>query len=280
MSSRILLLAVCMSCLILRSSAATRQGGSYLRTKVDDIARDSTADDAWTYGCVEGLSGPSHWGDLSPDWATCNQGKSQSPIQIQTGVLESSKKLLPFKVFSSSESSLPADIATATIHNRVFQLNIRGWSILLDQTSYGLVQIRFHTPAEHRVDGAIYPLEMQHEFVSKDGKIAILSVFYKYSTNYNPYISQYFQYLPLLKHQSILTNVTVPLHLAPEDTYPYYLYEGSLARPPCTEGVTWIIAQNVKLLSQSQFEDLKSIKGSSNRPTQPLNGRKVFVPAY
>nr|WOJ51793.1 carbonic anhydrase-like 1b [Phlegmariurus tetrastichus] len=279
MSSRTLLLTICTSCLILLSSATTWQGGSYLRTKVDGIAGDSTADDAWNYGCVEGLSGPSHWGDLSPDWETCSQGKSQSPIQIQTGCLESSNQLLPFSVFSSSES-LPTDIATATIHNRVFQLNIGGWSILLDDASYGLMQIRFHTPAEHRVDGAIYPLEMQHEFVSKDGKIVILSVFYKYSENYNPYISQYFRYLPLLKHQSILTNVTVPLHLAPEDTYPYYVYQGSLARPPCTEGVTWIIAQNVKLLSQSQFEALKGIKGSSNRPTQPLNGRKVFVPAY
>ncbi|KAJ7560089.1 hypothetical protein O6H91_04G112900 [Diphasiastrum complanatum] len=126
-----------------------------------------------------------------------------------------------------------------------------------------------------------YALEMQHEFISEVGDIAIIAIFYKYAKNSNPYISQYFKYLPQLKNENVFTNITVPVHLAQEDLYPYYLYKGSLARPPCTEGVTWIIAQNVKLLSQAQVEALKSItKGNSNRPAQPVNGRKVFVPAY
>ncbi|KAJ7560087.1 hypothetical protein O6H91_04G112900 [Diphasiastrum complanatum] len=213
---------------------------SYLRTVVDGSASDSPTESPWNYGCIDGLNGPSHWGKLSPEWAICDQGKSQSPIVIQTGALETSNQLAPLKLFPSG-ASLQTDTATATIQKNIFK----------------------------------------HEFISEVGDIAIIAIFYKYAKNSNPYISQYFKYLPQLKNENVFTNITVPVHLAQEDLYPYYLYKGSLARPPCTEGVTWIIAQNVKLLSQAQVEALKSItKGNSNRPAQPVNGRKVFVPAY
>ena len=33
----------------------------------------------WSY---EGASGPAHWGALSPDFAPCEQGRQQSPIDL------------------------------------------------------------------------------------------------------------------------------------------------------------------------------------------------------
>src|SRR4051794_14492956 len=33
----------------------------------------------WSY---DGENGPSHWGDLSPDFSTCKSGHVQSPIDI------------------------------------------------------------------------------------------------------------------------------------------------------------------------------------------------------
>ena len=35
----------------------------------------------WTY---EGPTGAEHWGDLDPEYAACNVGKEQSPIDIQS----------------------------------------------------------------------------------------------------------------------------------------------------------------------------------------------------
>ncbi|KAJ7515757.1 hypothetical protein O6H91_22G026500 [Diphasiastrum complanatum] len=127
---------------------------SYLRTVVDGSASDSPTESPWNYGCIDGLNGPSHWGELSPEWAICDQGKSQSPIVIQTGALETSNQLTPLNSFPSG-ASLQTETATATIQKNIFKLNIGGWSLLLDSIRYDLVQIHFHTPAEHRINGGI-----------------------------------------------------------------------------------------------------------------------------
>ena len=38
----------------------------------------------WTY---DGISGPSFWGLINPEWSQCNQGLRQSPIDIQSSEL-------------------------------------------------------------------------------------------------------------------------------------------------------------------------------------------------
>jgi hypothetical protein len=37
-------------------------------------------EDWWTY---DGISGPSFWGLINPDWSLCNEGRKQSPINIE-----------------------------------------------------------------------------------------------------------------------------------------------------------------------------------------------------
>src|SRR3954469_15943175 len=46
----------------------------------------------WSY---EGETGPSHWGDLSPEFSVCKSGREQSPIDI-TDVLESNLPAIGF----------------------------------------------------------------------------------------------------------------------------------------------------------------------------------------
>ena len=56
----------------------------------------------------------------------------------------------------------------------------------------------------------------------------------------------------------------------------YYTYYGSLTRPPCDEGVTWIILKTPLLVSPDHHSDLLSLQGYTARPTQALNGREVY----
>ena len=42
-------------------------------------------EDWWTY---DGISGPSFWGLINPEWSLCNEGRKQSPVDIEA------KKLL------------------------------------------------------------------------------------------------------------------------------------------------------------------------------------------
>ena len=43
-------------------------------------------DSWWTY---EGISGPEYWGVLNQEWTMCNKGRSQSPVNINPGMIPS-----------------------------------------------------------------------------------------------------------------------------------------------------------------------------------------------
>jgi carbonic anhydrase len=73
----------------------------------------------------------------------------------------------------------------------------------------------------------------------------------------------------------------------------FYQYKGSLTTPPCSEIVDWNMASTLQMISVKQYTDLLDVMynavnpfdcenfsivnshGSTSRPTQPLNGRKV-----
>ncbi|KAF7246182.1 Carbonic anhydrase-related protein [Varanus komodoensis] len=71
----------------------------------------------------------------------------------------------------------------------------------------------------------------------------------------------------------------------------YWVYEGSLTVPPCSEGVTWILFRYPLTVSQLQMEEFRRLRthvkgaellegcdgllGDNFRPTQPLSDRVI-----
>ena len=64
----------------------------------------------------------------------------------------------------------------------------------------------------------------------------------------------------------------------------YYMYQGSLTTPPCTEAVNWYVSSKVLSASKSQLDSFRAhlsgdftfAKGrGNNRALQPPNGRLV-----
>uniref|UniRef100_A0A8C6I2Z7 Alpha-carbonic anhydrase domain-containing protein n=1 Tax=Mus spicilegus TaxID=10103 RepID=A0A8C6I2Z7_MUSSI len=71
----------------------------------------------------------------------------------------------------------------------------------------------------------------------------------------------------------------------------YWVYEGSLTIPPCSEGVTWILFRYPLTISQMQIEEFRRLRthvkgaelvegcdgilGDNFRPTQPLSDRVI-----
>ncbi|XP_063155396.1 carbonic anhydrase-related protein isoform X2 [Candoia aspera] len=71
----------------------------------------------------------------------------------------------------------------------------------------------------------------------------------------------------------------------------YWVYEGSLTVPPCSEGVTWILFRYPLTISQVQIEEFRRLRthvkgadllgscdgilGDNFRPTQPLSDRVI-----
>uniref|UniRef100_A0A0N4Z3L9 Carbonic anhydrase n=1 Tax=Parastrongyloides trichosuri TaxID=131310 RepID=A0A0N4Z3L9_PARTI len=77
-------------------------------------------------------------------------------------------------------------------------------------------------------------------------------------------------------------SVTIESHRArgilPRSVDSFYRYEGSLTTPGCNEAVVWTVLDNPIVISQEQMDALRKLKTvvSNNRPTQPLNGRKIY----
>ena len=71
----------------------------------------------------------------------------------------------------------------------------------------------------------------------------------------------------------------------------FFAYKGSLTTPPCTDGLQWLFMESPLFIAQADLEFIrnqttffknsstayatKTIDGSNNRPTQPLNGREL-----
>ena len=56
-----------------------------------------------------------------------------------------------------------------------------------------------------------------------------------------------------------------------------FRYRGSLTTPPCSEGVTWIVAAQPIELSAEQIAAFTAIFNGNNRPVQPLGKRLITI---
>ncbi|HXN28331.1 MAG TPA: carbonic anhydrase family protein, partial [Candidatus Acidoferrales bacterium] len=129
------------------------------------VAQDHPANTPhWGYG---GAEGPDHWGDLSPDFATCKTGQRQSPIDIvgaqaaELAPIHFDYKLSPLKIINNGHT---------------IQINYEaGSSITVNGTALPLVQFHFHHVSENEINGQKYDMELH--FVHMDtaaGRAAVV----------------------------------------------------------------------------------------------------------
>jgi carbonic anhydrase len=236
-------------------------------------AAPPAGDPHWGY---EQLEGPARWGSLSPEWAVCGAGKTQSPIDIKQTV----KADLP---------ELRADFKPAALkivhHEHMADVINTGHSIQVNYTEgdtlkvggeeFQLLQYHFHSPSEHTVGGKQFPMEMHLVHRSAGGKLAVVGVFIeegKHNAAFDPVWSN----LPNAKSvEHHLEHLKVDVNDLLPATKTTFRYDGSLTTPPCSEGVKWIIMTDPIQLSAQQIGAFRSILKGNNRPVQPLNARKV-----
>jgi len=108
----------------------------------------------WSY---HGEEAAQYWGDLSKDYSPCEKGKKQSPINIAHETGED----LPDLDFTYHPMKVELVNNGYTV-----QLNIaKGNYLKVADKSYELLQMHFHTPSEHYLDGT--PFAMEAHFVHK-----------------------------------------------------------------------------------------------------------------
>ena len=222
----------------------------------------------WDY---EGESGPSAWGKLKPEYSTCDLGQRQSPIHIlASDALTGPAEPLQLNYLPTSGSvvntghTIQVDLDPANPDT----LTVRG-------SSYRLVQIQFHHPAETQIDARSFAMEVQLLHRNDKNQLAVLSILMDPGPA-NAMINKVWTYMPL----DTQDRVAMPpgsldiLPLLPQDRR-YYMYMGSLSTPPCTEGVLWLVLKNQVNLSQDQLRLFTKQFPNNARPAQALNGRVV-----
>ena len=226
--------------------------------------KDKTDHDvAWSY---EGATGPEHWGHLSPDYALCKDGQSQSPIDIVataegTAELDFNYVEIPLKIIDTGRT--------------IDVIGEGGGSLSVAGQTFDLVQ--FHHRSEHMVAGKDYDMTVHLVHANSDGQLAVVGVFLAAGQS-NPFIQTLWDALPDRKNEVMtIEGVTIdPAQLLPESPN-YYAYSGSLTTPRCSENVRWHVMTNPIELSEEQIATFAAIYPNNRRPVQPLNGRAVTL---
>lgn len=218
----------------------------------------------WAY---DGKEGPQNWSKLSPEFATCAQGKFQSPIDIREGIR---LNLDPVK-FDYKPSPL-----RILDNGHTVQVNYgMGSSITVSGEKYNLVQFHFHKPSEERIDGKSFDMVVHLVHKNMMGSLAVVAVMLRNGAP-NPLVQTLWTHLPLQQGKEAMPrDVKIDAsQFLPADRA-YYTFLGSLTTPPCTEGVLWLVMKTPMQVSRTQISAFGRLYENNARPVQQANRRLI-----
>jgi carbonic anhydrase len=218
----------------------------------------------WAYA---GPTGPEHWVHLSPDFAACGQHE-QSPIDLtaavpaRLGALAVDWRPVPIHVVRNGHA-VEGEASDPGAVNR----------ITLGGQDYRMVQFHLHHPAEHRIAGRSFPLEVHFVHRGESGDLTVVGVLFE-EGRANPALQQIIDHAPIEdENDRVLID---PRQLLPQDRT-FFRYEGSLTTPPCSETVNWVVLAAPMTASAAQIAAVTAVYGDNARPVQPLGRRYLLV---
>jgi len=260
----------------------------------------------WAY---EGTEGPDKWGSICDGkYPTCASGKSQSPIDVQTGSLSvvSSAQTLGWNIpdrtaaeFVQYSKGQGGESSMELYNGHTFQVEHLDATFTYNNVVYKLKQFHMHTLSEHTINGEHSDLEIHFVHTTDDAaaanKVLVVGAFFKVSPGQGSpsFIRKLVKAIPSLTDvPSAVVSIdfaevaqTVMIgsleHRGGTDAEftpnfkNYMTYQGSFTTPPCTEGVQWILLRNPVYIYGEDSKALHALLGDNYRPVQPLNGRVV-----
>lgn len=229
-----------------------------------EIARQNHDYAHWGY---EGDEGPGKWGTLDSHYAVCGGGAFQSPIEIKKGEAK------------SHHTDLHIEYVGAEVHainnGHTVQLNVErdDDKLMVNGHKYKLIQMHFHAPSEHVVDGERFPMEAHLVHIDDYDHLAVLGLPIRVGAE-NAILKPLFDNMPKKGGERIDREkeiVDLP-NLVPDETH-FFHYQGSLTTPPCTENVLWFVLETPVEISQAQVDAFLAVVHENARPVQQVDNR-------
>ncbi|HVN17256.1 MAG TPA: carbonic anhydrase family protein [Dongiaceae bacterium] len=229
------------------------------------MAQEHHPEHTWDYGDA---LGPSHWGDLKPEFAPCKNGHHQSPIDIRN----TQKAALPPILFEYK----PSPLHIIDNGHTVMVNYSPGSFISVGEKRYQLKQFHFHRPSEEKINGKSFDMTVHLVHAGADGKLAVVAVLLEQGED-SPLVHELWNDLPKEKEkEEFFDKVQIDLsQILPRDRG-YYTFSGSLTTPPCSEDVTWYVLKHPTTVSAKEIRRFSQLYRNDARPTQPLYDRIVL----
>ncbi|MFB2580025.1 carbonic anhydrase [Herbiconiux sp. P15] len=228
----------------------------------------------WSYG---GEEGPSEWGHLGADYAGCDTGTAQSPIDLPASIPSASGQLTVTTERTEGE-------VVDTGHTIQLTDADDASTVTFEGDDYELAQMHFHTPSEHTVAGQPAAVEFHFVHSNDDGELLVVGVLGtegEESATWAPFVDALDDVPAAAEGEGVDDGETAAPELAVDiatllpASLDHYAYEGSLTTPPCTEDVQWIVLSTSVQFSADQIAALAAAHEHNSRPVMPLGDREV-----
>jgi carbonic anhydrase len=208
-------------------------------------------------------------------YLVCEQGKRQSPINIVTSEYEGIHHDLVFRY-------KPTTIHVVHDGHSFKGLSKSNSLAIFNGHSYQFLQVHFHDPSEHHINGTRYPMEMHLVHKDSDGKLLVIGVLARIGEEHKEialagaWVEQQVGHRMLQAGEEVAGAYQFnPMKVLPKNRERFYAYGGSLTTPPCTEGVQWIVLKESIEVSKEQVASFMKAYGPIARPVQPLRDREI-----
>ena len=204
----------------------------------------------------------------------CQMGDRQSPIDLT----DAPTSRPPDRPLDAKYTNIAPNVANTSRSIKV--LNPRG-SLTYRGETYNAKEFHFHVPGEHTINGT--PAAMELHIVHEHGtrpEAAALTVLFDVGTG-NTELQKLVDLLPITECCT-KTAASDDFDLAgllpkPVDTTPFYVYDGSLTTPECSQNVRFLIFQPRLQASQAQIDKIAAGIGPNARQARHPGSRPVTL---